>query len=173
MLLLFAFILQNQTQRPMSEMQGGCDHYALNLTREFAAWDGVPLNLIAAGAPANPATCSLDQKLSVSLPAMADVAFLSPPPEGKRGFTGTFGGMLKLAVTERGRYRFCMGAKVWIDVIDRATNTPLKDQMFEMQTQCDKIFKVVIYELDPAAEYVLQLAYAPSPQLPLLITPQD
>ena len=169
-LLPIILLLLGTPQRPMSEMQGDCDQYGLDLTREFKSWEKHPQKVSAQPDSENASRLSLGDKTSVFLQPMHQVSFLSPPPEGKRGFEGTYGGMVRVKAGKKGSYRFCMSTKVWLDVVDPTTGTPLKNRLFEMQTQCDRIFKVVVFDLEPEREYLLQLAFCRSAQMQMLIT---
>ena len=169
-MLPIILLILGTPQRPMSEMHGDCDQYALDLTEEFRIWQRQHQKVTAQPNIENTTMLSLEQKSTVSLLPMSQVSFLSPPPEGKRGFEGSSGGMVTVRTVEKGSYRFCMSTKVWLDVVDPTTGTPLKDLMFEMQTKCDRIFKVVVFDLEADHEYLLQFAFCRSPQMQILVT---
>ena len=161
-------LLLGAPQRPMSEMHGDCDQYALDLTAEFEAWAGPRQDTTAQTKPENAVVLSFGKKTLISLSPMADITFPAPPPEGKQGFEGSFGGILKVTAQEKGGYRFCLSGKAWLDVVDPTTGAPLKSRMFEMQTQCKRIFKVVVFDLEPNRAYLVQLAFCPEARIQML-----
>lgn len=167
--MFIALIMAGSPQRPMSEMHGDCEDYALDLSAEFKQWETSPRVLAAQANPKGKAGLALEETTRLSLRPMKQVSFPSAPPVGRQGFTGEHGGLVLVKVGEKGSYRFCLATKVWIDVVDPA-GTPLKVQRFEMQTQCKKIFKVVIYELEANTDYWLQIAFCPAQELRLLLS---
>ncbi len=167
--MLFALFMLGTPQRPMSEMFGDCENYALDLSAEFKQWERQPQKLAAETKPTGKAHLMLNVVTSLALPLMKKVRFPAPPAAGRRGFVGVHGGMVKLRVPEKGSYRVCLGAKVWVDVVP-ADGTPLKTKGFEMQTECDQIFKVVRYELEADTDYWLQIAYGPEDSLKVLLS---
>ena len=171
--MVFCFILfcQEFSPQPMPEMKGDCGQFSLDLSREFQIWREKPVDIAAEEGFEKAPTLPTDIRLHVSLHQMDRVDYLSPPPV-KRGFKGTFGGMVKVFVETPGYYRFCLGTKAWVDLVDGATGTLMKEDSFEMQAQCERIFKVVVFLLEANKEYALQIASAPSSRAEALITLQ-
>ncbi|QTD49310.1 hypothetical protein [Sulfidibacter corallicola] len=102
---------------------------------------------------------------------MPQVSYAAPPPERKKSFQGHYGGSWPLIIEADGVYRICLDSKIWLDLVDTETGTPLSSNLFEMQTGCEEIFKVVTYTLEKGKKYSLQLAFAKNPHATVLITP--
>lgn len=145
-----------QASRPIEEMRGNCDHYALDVRKELAAMEGVPRNLTAltergAAPPISPSR----QSLLVTLQHRESVTLVATPkPEGPNA------GLLALSVPEDGLYRISVGAAVWIEVVDGQAQ--VEPTQFEMQTGCATLFKTIQYRLKKDVSYWLELSGATS-----------
>ena len=141
-----------QASRPIEEMRGNCDHYALDVRKELAAMAGVPRNLTAltkhgAAPPISPSW----QSLLVTLHHSEAITLVATP---KR--SGSNAGLVALSAPEDGSYRISAGSAVWIEVVhDQAGVEPTQ---FEMQTGCATLFKTIQYRLKKDVGYWLELS---------------
>jgi hypothetical protein len=137
--------------RPMSEMHGTCSEFKMNLKKELKAWQE-PITQVKNGD-----SMHLEKKLDLSLVPSTQVQFLAPPAKKFPMKTQSHGGLFKFKVPEDGVYRVAAGTRVWFDVVDVNAKTLVDEVEFEMQSKCDKIFKVVTFNLKQNAEYALQV----------------
>ena len=168
--MLLFLVWAAQEQRPMSQMHGGCDDYAFEMTRSFALWDAGKGAVSAGRNPAQPGALELDEKVQVELAPMERLSWLVRPPVAKKGFSGAQGGILAFQVNESGLYRLCLSGKIWADVVDVSAAKALDDVQFEMQTRCERIFKVVVFRLEAGKPYHLQLAFSKETKIGVLLT---
>lgn len=141
-----------EASRPIEEMRGGCDHYALNVQRELAAMTSAPGKLTAlAGRGTAPAIGPAWQPLTVSLQQTGQVALANTP---KR--PGPNAGLVAFTVPDDGVYRISADSAAWIEVVDDLAR--VEPFQFEMQTGCPILFKTIRYRLRRGVNYWLELS---------------
>lgn len=106
----------------------------------------------------------------LALRPQGDVKFPAPPEKSFPVEGGANGGVSGFESPKSGRVRVAAGSKIWFDVVDRETKKPVEARAFEMQTGCDKIFKVVEFELRARRGYVLQVSSGGAKTAEFLIT---
>ena len=141
-----------QASRPIDEMRGNCDDYALDVRNELAAMAGVPRNLTAltergAAPPISPSW----QSLLVTLHHSEAVTLATIPK-----LAGPNAGLVALSVPEDGLYRISAGSAVWIEVVQGQAG--VEPTQFEMQTGCATLFKTIQYRLKKDMGYWLELS---------------
>jgi len=157
-------------QRPMSEMQGGCDDYSWNMVREFQLIGTSPITVAALAAPVDePGWTALDRRLELRLQPAAEVELLAEPGRRHDGAEGSrFAGFVPLTVPRISSYRISSNQRLWIEVI--GPSGAVKSNKFEMQAGCEKLVKSVAFALQPDTQYWIQLSGSPVPDPVLLIT---
>lgn len=160
--------------RPMSEMEGGCENFAMPLKREMALWDKPELRIQGAQDDRSTAILPADRKITLALYPLKKVALpLKPEKDFSAKNEVTFAGLVAFEVKSDGLYRVSLGSKVWLDVIEPAGEAGPKvvpSANFEMQTACKKIFKAVEYSLVGGKKYLLQISSSKTPSVQLLTT---
>jgi hypothetical protein len=146
-------------------MEGGCEAYSWDMSREMAAWDrpAISLSALADGTAAS-TPAPLDKKLDVTLHPLAEARFSAPP---ERTPSGGYAGVVPITVPADGVYRIGAGSRVWIDVADGSQLvTPAK---FEGHAAC-KVHKVVAFPLKARRSYRVQISGSDKPAVSLLVT---
>jgi hypothetical protein len=154
-----------QASRPIEEMRGNCDHYALDVRKELAAMEGVPRNLTAlTERGADPPISPSRQALLVTLLHRESVTLVATPkPEGPNA------GLLALSVPEDGLYRISAGSVVWIEIVHGQAR--VEPTQFEMQTGCAALFKTIQYRLKKDVGYWLELS-GNMPTATIILSPE-
>ncbi len=154
--------------RPFEEMRGGCADFAMDVTREAAAWAAGPrAEVAAAAAPGAAPVVAAATLTQVALRPHPEVAF-APPPEQDRGAPDRFAGHVRVAVPKAGLWRVAASNGLWFDAV--ADGRILPSAAFEMQTRCAGPFKVVVFDL-PAGEVALQFNGSPTAAVAVLLLP--
>lgn len=141
-----------QTSRPIEEMRGNCDDYALDVRSELAAMKGTPRKLSALTSRVTaPPISPMGQSLLVTLHHAEQVTHAVTPRR-----SGSYAGLLAFSVPADGDYRVSAGSALWIEVVEG--HSRLEPIQFEMQMGCDKLFKTVQYRLTKDVGYWLELS---------------
>ncbi len=150
------------TSRPMSEMSGGCENYAMPLTKEFSIWDQSEIRVQGAQDDKSTANLPADRRITLSLHMQKKVTMPAKPEKDFSKGEPTFAGLATMEVKKDGLYRVSLGSKVWLDVVEAGSEIVqiVPAVQFEMQTGCKKIFKAVEYNLQAGRRYVLQISSA-------------
>jgi hypothetical protein len=158
--------------RPMQEMRGGCDNFAIDLRREFSVWDAAPQRLTAA--PAEPAADAIAVQASrpADIALLPDGAYRLAPQAGQdRRAEGRFGGEVTVEIPAAGQWRVSAGpGGVWYDLM--GPQGPLHDPRFEMQTRCTSIFKTVVFAVPSPGRYRLAINGNAHAVLRILVSPE-
>jgi hypothetical protein len=154
--------------RPMDQMHGGCDHYAVDLKSEMHLMAAPSLGVTAASAAAETPGVPASQALEVTLLPQSNVHFILPPAQNHTG-PDRRAGLLSLGVLPKGDWRVSADQFVWIDMV--GARHLLASPSFEMQTGCAVILKTVVFHVPEAMLADLQLSGANSATVKLLITP--
>lgn len=154
-------------QRPISEMHGDCDDFGWDLSAELAAWPGQPVAMAgSAAAEGAREAAAWAVPLLVALRPQRDVSFAAPPGRASDG--EGFAALLLLEIARDGIVRVSAGAPVWIDLV--RDGALIGESGFEMQTQCERIFKSVAFPVSAGERLVLQLSGAKSDALRLMLS---
>jgi len=152
--------------RPMAEMHGDCGNYAWDLTAELAAWEGADTALAAALQPGEAPDAVPLSPLAIALRPQGEVRFAAPPGRDSDG--ERFAGLLAFTATQDGNLRVSAGGPVWIDVV--LAGGLVKESGFEMQTQCERIFKSVAFPVTRGQRLLLQLSGSKTAAVRLLLS---
>ena len=153
-----------EKSRPMSEMHGNCSSYKTNLAREFSLWKNN-----ASGQNVDK-PLEFSKKMSLLLAKQADLKFVVPPEKAFPIKGHSYGGLFQLTSPKNGILRISSGSKAWFDLIDNSTKQIVQSSEFEMQTNCDKIFKTVSFQLKNQNNYTLQVSSSKDPTAVFLLT---
>lgn len=139
------------------------------LSAALAPW-AQPVARAAAGSAAGLAKAGLvvGQALNVTLLATPDVTYPLRPE--KPGGSVSYGGLLRLVVTERGAYRVALGSPAWIDLVD-AAGAAMVSTGHGRGPACTGVHKMVDFTLAPGA-YTLQISANGAPQTEVLVVRQ-
>ena len=159
----FASLQASQSEsahRPFEEMKGDCKNFALNLGKELTSWANDPQELkgVSNLSSDTPMLLPMNKRVNIALAKESEVQWMQKPKKTFKKSGARYGGMVPFLTAKKGVYRLSAGDKVWIDVIDFQTKKVVRSTRFEMQTQCDQIFKVVEYEFAANSKYVLQVS---------------
>jgi hypothetical protein len=148
-------------------MSGGCDAFTWDVSHELDVL-GKPAKAITAGTDGKkPVRLELDQRYSVKLVPQGTVHFAVKP--GKPVVEdGAQAGVLSFHTPKAGRYRISITTAHWLDVIDGGLVVVSSD--FQGQRGCEKVHKVVQYELSGNKDFVLQLSGGTQANLDVAIT---
>lgn len=158
-----------QQRRSMDDMRGGCDDYQWNMKEEFRIADepGEPITAYSK-VPSNAATAPINRKLEAELFPTGAVKFIvEPERRGKR--PDEFAGLIRFVVPESGFYRVSTGTAFWVEVVDSDGNR-IRAPKFEMQSQCNKVFKSAAFPLKANSSYWLQMSASRGKEVYLIIT---
>lgn len=161
------------SSRPMAEMEGGCENFAMPLKTEMALWEKSELRVQGAQDDRSTTTLPSGKKINLGLYPQKKVNL---PVKPEKDFTPkgdlAFAGLATMEVKNDGLYRVALGSKVWLDLIEASVDdssakivSPVK---FEMQTGCKKIFKAVEYNLKGGKKYFLQISSSREPTIQVL-----
>jgi hypothetical protein len=149
-------------------MAGGCDAFTWDVSHELDVL-GQPARSIAAGTDGKkPVHLELDQHYSVKLAPQSSVRFAAKP--GKPMLEdGAHAGVLSFHTPKAGRYRVSITTGHWLDVLDGGLLIVSSD--FQGQRGCEKVHKIVQYELSGNKDFVLQLSGGTQANVSVAITP--
>jgi hypothetical protein len=151
-----------------AEMAGGCDSFTWDVSHELDVL-GKPAKAVTASTDGKkPVHLELDQHYSVTLAPQDTVKFAAKP--GKPMLAdGARAGVLSFRTPKAGRYRISITTGHWLDVLDGGLLVVSSD--FQGQRGCEKVHKIVQYELSGNREFVLQFSGGTQPNLDVAITP--
>jgi hypothetical protein len=146
---------------------GGCDSFSWDVSHELDVL-GKPAKAIAAGTDGKkPVHLDLDQHYSVKLAPQSSVRFAVEPAKAMSG-DGAQAGVFSFHTPKAGRYRVSLTTPHWLDVIDGGLIVVSSD--FQTQLGCEKVHKIVQFELSGNKDFVLQLSGGTQANLDLAIT---
>lgn len=149
--------------------QGGCDGYRLNVATELALADGAAVEITAGPTATAAPTAEIGRHLAVELAPEAAVPLVPAP--GKRFAGGPFfAGVLIIEPPADGTYAVGAAPRLWFELIDIESGTPVVASDFDMRTDCPRLLKLVEFPLQAGRRYALQLSSAPSDRARLTIT---
>lgn len=164
----FAGGCSDTPQRASSEEVVGCAALPAELEAERAAWVAMPVALRAAADATAPRAVVTLVKTRLSLLPAADLkpAALSKQEANPKG---SFGGIVAFAPGRGGMFRVSTSERAWLDVIDRAGARPLTPLSSDKRLRCFGVAKALVFELEPGADYLLQVTAASARELDLMI----
>jgi hypothetical protein len=148
-----------------AEPKAGCDAFKWDVSHELAVLAQPAKPLEAAREAKSPARVELDAHYAVKLAPQGSVRFAAKPGKAEEG---AHGGVLTFHVPKPGRYRVSLTTGHWIDVLDGKNMVVSRD--FQGHTGCEKIHKVVEFELSGNKDFTLQLSGAADANVGLAIT---
>ncbi len=155
-----------EMSRPMKDMNGDCSNYKINLSKEFAEWDKAGLTVASSASEVLP----VGKKMNLQLAEKDQVKFLSEPEKVIPVKGKNHSGVFNLKIPKAGAYRVAAGSKLWFDLVDKESKQKVSSSAFEMQTKCDKILKVVTFNLQPDKDYLLQISGSNKEAVSLIIS---
>ncbi len=140
-------------------MSGDCGAFKTNIQQELKIWKSP-----AVAADGQTALVT-GKKLNFQLKPQASVKFPVAPEkifnEDNPGFAGVF----NFTPVKSGVHQVALGKRAWLDVVEASTMQIVDAGQFEMQTKCDKLVKVMSYDLKAGKSYVLQINSSPTQTL--------
>jgi hypothetical protein len=152
-------LAQDATPKP------GCDAFKWDVSHELAVLTQPAKPLAAAREAKSPVRAELDAHYAVKLAPQGSVRFAAKPGKADEG---AHGGLLTFHVPKPGRYRVSLTTGHWIDVLDGKNMVVSRD--FQGHTGCEKVHKVVEFELSGNKDFTLQLSGAADASVGLAIT---
>ena len=148
-------------------MSGGCDSFTWDVSHELDVL-GKPAKAVTAGTDGKkPVRLDLDQHYTVKLSPQGTVHFAVKP--GKPMLAdGAQAGVLSFHTPKAGRYRISITTGHWLDVVDGPLIVVSSD--FQGQRGCEKVHKIVQFELSGNKDFVVQLSGATEANLDVAIT---
>jgi hypothetical protein len=153
---------------PKEEMsKGGCDAFTWDVSHELAVLD-MPAKPITAGTDAKkPVRLDLDQRYDAKLLPRRSVHFAAKPAKPMLD-DGAQAGLFTFHTPKAGRYRVSVTTGHWLDVVDGGNLVVSRD--FQGQRGCEKVHKIVEFELSGNKDFVLQLSGGMDATLGVAIT---
>ncbi len=144
-----------------SGMDGGCGSFKADITKEMNIWNSDPVTSTSG----ERTTLPLAKKIKFGLRPHSAVEFPVAPEKilnkEKTGFSGVF----YFTPTVSGVYQVALGKRAWLDIVESDAKKIVKAGQFEMQTKCDKLVKVMSYQLSGGKAYVVQINSSPTEQI--------
>ncbi|MGE4133947.1 MAG: hypothetical protein AB7F86_20085 [Bdellovibrionales bacterium] len=163
----WAMVKEKADHRPMDEMQGNCENFAMDLSGEMRAWEAPAIPLEAGRDLTSRTPLSTNKRIAFKLHPNKETKFLVKP-EKSFPTKSPYAGIGLFRPMDTGIYRVSLGQKVWFDLIDKRTGEVVPAKKFEMQTKCDKVFKAVEYVLQADKDYFVQVSSSPKPTVDLI-----
>jgi hypothetical protein len=139
----------------MQEGPGGCDAFTWDISHELDVL-GKPSKPVTAGTDAKkPVHLDLDQHYSLKLVPQGTVKFALKPSKPKPD-DGAQAGVFSFHTPKAGKYRVSITSEHWLDVVDGPLLVVSQD--FQGQRGCEKVRKIVQFELSGNKDFVLQFS---------------
>lgn len=133
----------------------GCSAFTWNVSHELAVLDEPAQTLAASKDAKKPVRLELDKHYTLKLAPQTDVKYVVKV--GKPTLAdGAHGGLATVHVTKAGRYRVSITTGHWLDLVDGGNLVVSRD--FQGQRDCEKVHKIVEFELAGERDFVLQLS---------------
>jgi hypothetical protein len=148
-------------------MSGGCDSFTWDVSHELDVL-GQPAKTIVAGTEGKkPMRLELDQHYTVKLAPQGTVKFAVKPGKATAE-DGARAGVLSFHAPKAGRYRVSLTTAHWLDLVDGGL--VVVSSAFQGQRGCEKVHKIVQFELSGNKDFVLQLSGDAHASLDVAIT---
>jgi hypothetical protein len=144
-----------------------CGAYKWDVSAERALFAAAPKAAAAGKDRASAAPVVVNQLFTVTLHPLREVSF--PVTPGRAPTSGSFAGLIALTVPAPGKYRISVDVPLWIDVAGGAALAPVLD--YEGLHECSAPRKVVVFDLEGAKEWTLEVSAADRAAVRLAITP--
>ena len=151
-----------------SGMDGGCGDFKADIAKELNIWNSDPVSPVSGERTILP----LATKIKYVLRPHSTIEFLVAPEKILNKEKSGFAGVFNFTPAVSGVYQLALGKRAWLDVVDAGTKKIIKAGQFEMQTKCDKLVKVMSYQLSGGKAYVVQINSSPTEQIEGTITEQ-
>jgi hypothetical protein len=134
--------------------KSGCEAFTWDVSHELAVLEKPAKPIAASTDVKKPALLELDQRYAVRLAPQGSVHFAAKP--GRQLADGAEGGMLSFHTPKAGRYRISLTTGHWLDVVDGGNIIVSRE--FQAQHGCEKVRKILEFELSGNKDFVLQLS---------------
>ena len=165
--IVLTLILAPPAVSAANDVATGCDAFTWNVSQELALM-AQPATSIDASRDGNAAAVVPDKHYLVHLAPQASVKFALAPARS-RNAQGAYAGLVRFRVEQVGRYRVTLTSRHWIDVVDGDHAIAARD--FQGRPGCDRLHKVVEFELPKGRDLVLQFSGDSAENVGLTITP--
>jgi hypothetical protein len=144
-------------------------HFAWNVAHELAVLKKAPQSVTAGGKPGTDSPIlGLDQPYQLKLVPQSTVTYVVKPAKPTLS-DSMHGGLVRFGVDKAGLYRVSITSGHWVDVVD-GTNL-LKSRDFTGSRSCDRVHKILEFDLPAGRELALQLSGATEAHVLIAITP--
>jgi len=145
----------------------GCEAYTWDVSRELEVLAKPAISLNAGRDAKTIAHADLDKRYAVKLVPQDTVKFAAKV--GKPALDdGAQAGLISFRTAKAGKYRVAITTGHWLDVVDGANLVVSRD--FQGQRNCEKVQKIVEFELSGNRDFVLQLSGGTDTDVGLAIT---
>jgi len=144
-----------------------CGGYKWDVSAERTLFAASPKSITAGKDRASAAPAVANQLLAVTLHPLSEVSFPATP--GRTPPSGSFAGIVALTVPAPGKYRISVDVPLWIDVAGSASLAPVLD--YEGLHDCSAPRKVVVFDLQGATDWTLEVSAADRVTVRLAVTP--
>jgi hypothetical protein len=157
-------------QEPATEelSKGGCESFTWDVSHELAVLEKPAKPVTAATDAKKAAPLDLDQRYAVKLAPQGSVRFAAKPSKPAVA-EGSQGGVLSFHTPKAGRYRVSLTTGHWLDVVDGGNFVVSRE--FQGQRGCEKVHKIVEFELSGNKDFLLQLSGGTELNVGIAITP--
>jgi hypothetical protein len=149
------------------EAAGGCDSFTWDVSHELDVL-GKPANTVTAGTDVKkPVRLDLDRHYAAKLAPQSTVHVVTMPGKSTPA-ADAHAGVFSFHTPKAGRYRISISTDHWLDVLDGGLIVVSSD--FQGQRGCEKVHKIVQFELSGNKDFVLQLSGGTQASVDLAIT---
>jgi hypothetical protein len=144
-----------------------CASFTWDVSHELEVLSQPAISLNAGSDTKNIAHIDLDKRYAVKLVPQGNVKFVAKV--GKPALDdGAQGGLVSFRTQKAGRYRVSITTGHWLDVVDGQNLVVSRD--FQGQRGCEKVHKIVEFELTNDHDFVLQLSGGTAPNVGIAVT---
>jgi hypothetical protein len=147
--------------------KSGCDAFTWDVSRELAVFDQAVKPLQAGRDAKSAPRADVDTHYVVALLPQRNVKFPAEPGKPTAA-DGVHAGLVVFRATKPGRYRVSASTSHWVDLVDGRNLVVSRD--FQGQRGCEKVHKIVEFELSGNRDFVLQLSAGTEETVGLAIT---
>jgi hypothetical protein len=146
---------------------GGCDSFIWDVSHELEVLGQPALSANAGIDGKKPVRLDLERHYKIKLVPQSAVKF-SVKPSKPVADADAHAGVFSFHTPKAGRYRISISTGHWLDVLDGGLIVVSQD--FQGQRGCEKVHKIVQYELSGNKDFVLQLSGDTQANLDVAIT---
>jgi hypothetical protein len=144
-----------------------CEGYKWDVSAERALFAASPKAIAAGKDRASAPAAVANQLFAITLHPVGEVSFAAAP--ARTPPAGSFAGLVALSVPAPGKYRISVDVPLWIDVAGGAILAPVLD--YEGLHDCSAPRKVVVFDLQGAKDWTLEVSAADRIAVRLVVTP--